>query len=76
MILAGAAGRSASMAPPTKRDALRDTSMKQKAVKMADKAQKHRNKMGRAGEGDRMIPSKKPKHLFSGKRGIGKSDRR
>jgi nucleolar GTP-binding protein len=64
------------MAAPTKRDGVRDTSMKQKAVKMADQAQKHRNKIGRAGEGDRAIPSKKPKHLFTGKRGIGKTDRR
>jgi nucleolar GTP-binding protein len=30
----------------------------------------------RAGEGDRKIPSLMPKHLFSGKRGIGKTDRR
>lgn len=28
------------------------------------------------GEADRHIGAKKPKHLFSGKRGIGKTDRR
>lgn len=31
---------------------------------------------GRKGEGDRRIQTSMPKHLFSGKRGIGKSDRR
>jgi len=30
----------------------------------------------RKGEADRHIPDMKPKHLFSGKRGIGKTDRR
>ncbi len=33
-------------------------------------------KMAKKGEADRSIPSLKPKHLFSGKRGIGKTDRR
>merc|ERR1712107_808938 len=33
-------------------------------------------KMGKAGESDRKIHEKKPKHLFTGKRGIGKTDRR
>ena len=71
----GCAGRSAS-APPNKRDGVRDVAMKQKAVKMSDQAQKKRNKLAKAGEGDRVINTKKPKHLFSGKRGIGKTDRR
>ena len=30
----------------------------------------------RKGEGDRHIPDLKPKHLLTGKRGIGKTDRR
>lgn len=34
------------------------------------------SQQGRKGEGDRWIPDLKPKHLFSGKRGIGKTDRR
>merc|ERR1711983_737877 len=46
-----------------------------------DKQQKKRDKkgfarMGKAGESDRRIQEKKPKHLFCGKRGIGKNDRR
>ena len=31
---------------------------------------------GKAGESDRHIQVKRPKHLFAGKRGIGKADRR
>ena len=31
---------------------------------------------GRASESDRRIATKRPKHLFSGKRGMGKTDRR
>merc|ERR1712117_973537 len=46
-----------------------------------DKQQRKRDKkgfarMGKAGESDRRIQEKKPKHLFCGKRGIGKNDRR
>ncbi|CAJ1378870.1 unnamed protein product [Effrenium voratum] len=33
-------------------------------------------KKGHKGEADRWIPDLKPKHLYSGKRGIGKTDRR
>jgi len=49
---------------------------KMRAIKMADKAQRKMNKMAKAGEGDRTIQTAMPKHLFSGKRGIGKTDRR
>lgn len=35
-----------------------------------------RDQYGRKGEADRHQPDWKPKHLFSGKRGIGKKDRR
>ncbi len=31
---------------------------------------------GKSGESDRHIKVKRPKHLFTGKRGIGKTDRR
>ena len=33
-------------------------------------------KLGKKGEADRFVSVAKPKHLFSGKRGIGKTDRR
>lgn len=39
------------------------------------KMRKHQ-KLGHKGETDRWQPDWKPKHLFSGKRGIGKTDRR
>lgn len=40
------------------------------------KIQKISLKNGQAGDADRHVYSWKPKHLFSGKRGIGKADRR
>jgi nucleolar GTP-binding protein len=40
------------------------------------KLTKTRYKLGKKGEGDHWIPDLKPKHLFSGKMGIGKRDRR
>jgi len=53
--------------------------MKSKLTKVNAKAQKKGNvnaKYSRKGEGDRHISVKKPKHLFTGKRGVGKTDRR
>jgi len=47
-----------------------------KAQDIANASRKDRNRDGRKGESDRHIASKMPKHLFSGKRGIGKTDRR
>ena len=42
-------GRSASMAPPTPGSGLKDVTMRNKALKMADKAQWRMNKMAKAG---------------------------
>lgn len=69
-------GRSVSMAEPKQGMGLKDQSMKNKAIKMGDKAQYKMGKAARKGEGDRHIPDLKPKHLFSGKRGKGKTDYR
>jgi len=56
---------------------LRDPKMIKKADKMAKKSTfQGISKQGRASESDRRIPCKMPKHLFSGKRGNGKTDRR
>ena len=55
---------------------LKNKEAKMRGQKLADKAQKKRNRMAKAGEGDRAIQTKMPKHLFSGKRGIGETDRR
>ena len=50
--------------------------MIQKAKKLEKISQRKMIRMGKAGESDRHIPTLRPKHLFTGKRGIGKTDRR
>lgn len=50
--------------------------MAKKAKKIAKKAQKARNFDAKKGEGDRVILNMMPKHLFSGKRKMGKTQRR
>jgi len=67
--------RSSSKVP---RDAsgLRDVHSQMKAKKIAKKAQRPMNRNARKGEGDRKIVDLKPKHLFAGKRKMGKTDRR
>merc|ERR1711962_693573 len=47
-----------------------------KVKQMAKLGQRMINYHGKAGESDRHIHAKMPKHLFSGKRGQGKTDRR
>lgn len=71
--------RSVSVAKRTSRSkgaGLKDADDVMRAQKMADKAQRKMNKRAKIGEADRSIITKMPKHLFSGKRGIGKTDRR
>jgi|Transcript_13919 nucleolar GTP-binding protein len=48
----------------------------QAAEKVRRKKMRKFEKSGVKGEGDHWIPDMKPKHLYSGKRGIGKTDRR
>eukprot|EP00877_Chromochloris_zofingiensis_P004717 jgi/Chrzof1/14246/Cz08g30280.t1 len=69
-------GRALSLASPNSGSGLKDVTMRNRGLKMADKAQRLRNKMARIGEADRHIGTKMPKHLFSGKRPKGKTDRR
>jgi len=69
-------GRSLSLAAPGAGSGLRDASQRNTALKKADRAQYLPGKAARKGEGDRHIPDLMPKHLFSGKRGKGKTDRR
>lgn len=57
-------------------EGFKDSAQKVKAIKLGKKSVKKRNKDARRGEADRVIPTLKPKHLFSGKRSIGKTDRR
>ncbi|XP_065866945.1 nucleolar GTP-binding protein 1-like [Euphorbia lathyris] len=54
----------------------RDSIQKKKAIKLGKKSVRNRNKEARRGEADRVIPTLRPKHLFSGKRSTGKTDRR
>ncbi|CAL1705994.1 unnamed protein product [Somion occarium] len=54
----------------------RDQAQASKAVKLRNLGQRERNMHARAGEADRAIKTKMPKHLFAGKRGMGKTDRR
>jgi len=55
---------------------MKDIKDVQKANRIAKDSVRDRSRHGKKGESDRDIPAKKPKHLFSGKRGIGKTDRR
>ncbi|XP_015278688.1 PREDICTED: nucleolar GTP-binding protein 1 [Gekko japonicus] len=55
---------------------LRDAKMVKKTKTMMKKAQRKMNRLGRKGEGDRHVFDLKPKHLFSGKRKSGTTQRR
>ena len=67
--------RSRSLAPERKRGSgLKNEDQRMKVQIMADKAQRNRNRQARKGEGDHHVPDLMPKHLFSGKRGNGKTD--
>ncbi|XP_050369884.1 nucleolar GTP-binding protein 1-like [Argentina anserina] len=57
-------------------DGFRDSEQKSKALDKARKSVRDRNKNASKGEGDRTIPNLKPKHLYSGKRSNGKTQRR
>ncbi|GKV27911.1 hypothetical protein SLEP1_g37028 [Rubroshorea leprosula] len=57
-------------------EGFKDTKQKVKALKLAKKSVKKRNKDARREEADRVLPTLKPKHLSSGKRSIGKTQRR
>ncbi|CAD6224455.1 unnamed protein product [Miscanthus lutarioriparius] len=52
-------------------EGFKDSEQKKKAIKKAKTATRNRNKDARRGEADRIIPTLKPKHLFSGKRTLG-----
>ncbi|GAB4823643.1 hypothetical protein N2152v2_010689 [Parachlorella kessleri] len=75
-------GRALSMAAPEVGKGFKDSVQKNKAIKMSDKQQRLFGKGGKArvaarkGEADRHVPNFKPKHLFSGKRPKGTTDRR
>ncbi|XP_066599576.1 nucleolar GTP-binding protein 1 [Prorops nasuta] len=69
-------GRSVSR-PPRDEMGIKDNVMKSKLKNIAHKALKKKvAKKGLKGEADRFIGTKLPRHLFAGKRGVGKTDRR
>lgn len=55
---------------------LRDEAQVSKAIRLRNVKQRRRNMHAKAGESDRAIRVKMPKHLFSGKRKAGKTNRR
>jgi nucleolar GTP-binding protein len=57
-------------------EGFKDSAQKAVAIRKAKDSTKKRNKQARRGEADRVIPTLKPKHLFSGKRTLGKTSRR
>ena len=62
---------------PRSQSGMRDPKQTKKLEKLKKKADKKTfASQGKAGESDRKIYEKKPKHLFAGKRGLGKTDRR
>jgi len=64
-------------AQPRSQSGIRDPKQTKKLDKLKKKADKKTfASQGKAGESDRRIQEKKPKHLFAGKRGLGKTDRR
>lgn len=53
-----------------------NTATRSKADRLAKNDQRKRNREARAGEGDRHTTASLAKHLYAGKRGIGKTQRR
>ncbi|XP_055357564.1 GTP-binding protein 4-like [Paramacrobiotus metropolitanus] len=72
---AGSRVRSSSRVPRDQ-SGLRDEKMVEKTKKMRKRAQNRMNHQAKKGEADRKILNMKPKHLFAGKRTVGKTDRR
>jgi nucleolar GTP-binding protein len=67
--------RSRSVKPP-QQIGLKNERARKKVKKMINRSQRKRNQQQRKGPGDRTILNLMPKHLYSGKRGIGSTDRR
>lgn len=65
-----------SMRTPRDESGIRDPEKRKQARDLSKKVQRKMNQHARKGEGDRTILSRKPKHLFTGKRKMGKTDRR
>jgi len=57
-------------------DGVADGALRSKAERLEKVQRRERNRQARQGEADRHATASLPKHLFSGKRGMGKTDRR
>ncbi|KAL2200408.1 P-loop containing nucleoside triphosphate hydrolase protein [Corynascus similis CBS 632.67] len=64
------------MATNRRDDGVTEETARTKAERQAKLGQRKMNRMARQGEADRHIAAAMPKHLFSGKRTIGKTSRR
>eukprot|EP01080_Neovahlkampfia_damariscottae_P010466 gene10466-2988_t len=67
---------SRSLSSTGKFSGIQDPRKQIQAVELGRKKQKLMNQNAKKGEGDRVIYDLKPKHLFAGKRGVGKNERR
>jgi len=70
------ASRSRSKTPGTPGSGFRDEAQFDIADRLAKRAKRELSRDGRRGESDRHVFDWKPKHLLSGKRGLGTADRR
>ncbi|KLO16009.1 GTP binding protein 4 [Schizopora paradoxa] len=70
--------KNARRLPQSNRQAagMRDQEQVTKAAKLRNLGQRERNRQAKAGDADRAIKTKMPKHLFAGKRKMGKTNRR
>ncbi|XP_077993297.1 GTP-binding protein 4-like [Glandiceps talaboti] len=70
-------GRAASSSrTPRDVSGVRDKPMRDKAKKLMKTSQRRANRFGKIGEADRNIRTAMPRHLYAGKRKMGKMDRR
>ncbi|KAJ5172792.1 Nucleolar GTP-binding protein 1 [Penicillium capsulatum] len=75
--IARAKSRARSQAATDRRnDGVTNDTARDKAERLHKLGQKKMNRMARQGEADRHTTASLPKHLFSGKRGMGKTQRR
>lgn len=72
----GRAASAASARDKSRMKGLASQEAAQTVEKTRRKKMKLFEKQGKKGEADKWVPDWKPKHLFTGKRGIGKTDRR
>jgi len=70
------ASRSRSKTPGVPGSGFRDEEQFDLADRLAKRSKRELSRDGRLGESDRHVFDWKPKHLLSGKRGMGKTDRR